>query len=1001
MPNLNFTPKKITKISNFVKFPILEQEITKFWQSNNIFHKTLQNREGKERYSFMDGPPFVTGSPHYGSLIPSIAKDVIPRYQTMKGKYVRRVFGWDCHGLPIEEKVSSKLGLKTRDQIEEYGIDKYIKACRTHVNSCTTDWRYYIDAIGRWVDMDNAYYTMNPEFNESVLWLFAETYKKGLIYKGNRVSLYSVDNQTPVSEFEVNMDPSNYRDVADIAIYATFPITNTIPTLEEISKDAKLIIWTTTPWTIPAHLCIAYNIDIMYTICLFEGQKYILSENRILETFQTTEDQVGTENGKLVQVLARFSGDLLKGLKYQSIYNYNQATEKHYTLYQADYVTDTDGTGLVHIAKYGKEDIDLCKKYDIELFDSITLEGIMLHGRQKGTHMREALENLTEELREMGRLFRSHTHTHRLPFYRGPSPLIFMPQDSYFIDVQKLKPKMIELNQAINWYPKHFQNGRFLDVITNAPDWCISRNRFWATIMPLWVSADGEELVVDSIATMAKYTNQIQQVNDVWCLIKDSQEPQKLFLHRDFCDQIILTKDGKEFKRIPEVLDCWLDASAVPFAEFGYPFRNKKEFEASYPADYIVEYTGQIRAWFNMLLRSSVIAFDNLAFKNAIVHGNMAGNDGRKMSKSFGNYPDPKEVLENIGAEALRLQLMGSSVMNGEDVSWSDELLHDQVKNVIIPLWNTFTYFTIYADIHNYTPANSEYNITNIMDRWLETRVDLAIKDFDEALANYDLPQAVKVIRPIIDDISTWYIRRSRERFASGDYSAMQNLYSAIIKLTKTFAPQMPFITEKIYQSIVVDVLEDAKESVHLEDYPTFTTVDSDLLQKMELVRQLSSLGLAIRSENNLAVRQPLKTVVTNLDNIELQEILKEELNCKEVIYTTDFVNYTTREMDKWIIGLDINLTEELLEEGQLADLTRKIQNARKNSGLTMGQVVKANFRTESQTIVNFLNKYSLEICKTTSLESLEQSTEDLTANENSKIEKIKFLDSLIYFKFL
>jgi isoleucyl-tRNA synthetase len=981
-------PKKIIKISNFIKFPELEKNITQFWQTNSIFQKSLTIREGQERFAFMDGPPFVSGSPHFGSLMPSVAKDIIPRYQTMKGKYVRRVFGWDCHGLPIEQIVSEKLGLKTRDQIEAYGIKQYIDECRSHVNKCTTDWKYYIDAIGRWVDLDNAYYTMNPEFNESVLWVFKQAWDKGLVYKGNRVSLYSVDNQTPVSEFEVNMDPSNYRDVEDIAIYVEFPLIGSINGVEE-SADANLIIWTTTPWTIPAHLCMAYNKELMYVVAQKADKKYILAESRILDVFKVEENQVSTEVGAEVRILARFEGAKLEGAKYQPVYTHQESTSKHFTLYPADYVTDTDGTGLVHIAKYGKEDVDLCNKYDISHFDSITLEGIMLDGGPAaGKHMREALTEITEDIETKGKLFDSDKYVHRLPFYRGSSPLVYMPQDSYFIDVQKLKPRMVELNQQINWYPEHFKNGRFLDVIENAPDWCISRTRYWATIMPLWQSEDGDTIVCGSIADMMQYTDQIVKVEDHYEL-----NGEKLFLHRDFCDQIILTKDGKKYRRTPEVLDNWLDSGSVPFAEFSYPFNNKEQFEESYPADYIIEYTGQIRAWFNMLLRVSVIAFDDLSFKNAVVTGNMQGNDGRKMSKSLKNYPDPKDVLENIGAEALRLQLMGSSVMLGEDAGWSDDLLNEQTKNVLIPFWNTFTYFTIYAELNDYTPTNSEYIIENIMDKWLVNRVNKAVIDFEESLINYNFPNAVKTIRPVIDDISTWYIRRSRDRFASGNIAAMQNLYASLVILMKALAPQMPFITERMYQEIVVDVLASAKESVHLEDYPSTSKIDQALLDNMSKLRELCSLGLAIRSENNLAVRQPLSIVVTDLENAELQKVLQEELNCKEVKYTSDFSSYVTKESSNGKVGLNIELSQDLLEEGQLADLTRKIQNARKNAGLQMGQKADCTINTESQSISAFINKYQDKINTITSLNSI-----IIESGENG--EKVKFLGELMFISF-
>jgi isoleucyl-tRNA synthetase len=989
--------KTITKQSNFIKFPELEQNISKFWTEKQIFKKTLDQRTGQERFAFMDGPPFVSGVPHYASLLPTIAKDVIPRYQTMKGKYVRRVFGWDCHGLPIEEQVNKKFGLRTHDDVVAFGIKKYIEECRSFVTGTTQDWQTYITKTGRFVDMDNAYYTMNPEFNESVLWLFKKAWDQGFIYKGNRVSLFSVDNQTPVSDFEINMDPSNYKDTDDIAIFAKLPITKA---LDQQLVGTNLLIWTTTPWTIPAHMCMAYNSQIEYVLVAFEGQKYITATSCLENVFQTTQDQIGTDNGKLVQILKILNQEELQSIEYKPVYNYynKNSSQGYYKLYEASFVTDTDGTGLVHIAgQYGKEDNDLVKQNKLELLESITVDGLMLWGNQKNVPMRQALEPITKEIDDLGYLFRSHLYTHRLPYYRGANPLIYMAQDSYFIDIQKIKPRMIELNESINWYPEHYKKGRFLDVITTAPDWCISRNRFWATIMPLWQALDGEQLVIGSIAEMMEYTDQITKVGEEYQL-----NGQKLFLHRDFCDQIILTKNNKKFYRVPEVLDCWLDSGSVPFAEFGYPFKNQTEFEESFPADYIVEYTGQLRAWFNALLRVSVIAFDKPAFKNAVVTGVLAGSDGRKMSKSFKNFPDPIETLNNIGGEALRLYMMGSSIMSGEDVSWSDEILNEQTKNILIPFWNTFTYFTIYASMYNYTPTNSDFvTDNNILDKWLESRVNLAVTDFSTALDNYNFPEAVKTIRPVIDDISTWYIRRSRDRFASGDTKAMQNLYASLVLLIKAFAPQMPFVTERMYQEIVAGVLVNAKESVHMEDYPSVTTIDNDLLVQMQKLRALASMGLALRTDYKLSLRQPIARVYSDLESSELLSILRSELNAKETIQTATIDSKINgvefKQSPDGIVGIDTVLSVELLEEGVLADLQRKIQNARKNMGLQMGQLAILHFVCQEQKVVDFMAKFSLILSSNVGLKSVNQvkSFDSLV-----KTEKIKFMDTVLEVSF-
>ena len=983
---------KITKASSRVKFAEIENGISEFWKQNKIFEKSIENRAKAPKYSFVDGPPFVTGNPHYGSLLPSIAKDIIPRYQTMKGKQVRRVFGWDCHGLPIEQIVSDKLGLKTRDQIVEFGVDKYIQECRKHVLECIDNWQWYIDKIVRWVDTDNAYYTMNPEFNESVLWLFKQAWDKNLIYKGKRVSLFSTDNSTPVSEFEVNMDSSNFREIKDTSVFIKFPLVAQFAGFDNV----EIIAWTTTPWTLPAHSAIAVNLTIRYCLVEFENQKYLVGKNLLAQVFATTTENIGTENGKLVQILKEFVGADLIGLKYSPPFNFNnqEANDKNFRIYPGDFVTESDGTAFVHLAVYGREDYDLFQKYNIPAFESIDEAGNMLKGPFKGRYLREATDPIIEDLQSNKRLFRTETIKHRLPHYRGPNPLIYFPQDSYFINIQSLKPRMLELNKQINWYPKHLQQGRFLDVIENSPDWCISRNRFWATIMPLWIAIDGEQIVIGSIAEMAEYNSKITQKLDEKGIETWFYESQKLFLHRDVCDQIILIKDGKEFKRVSEVLDCWMDSGSVPFAEHHYPFENKEEFEAAYPADYIIEYVGQLRAWFNVLLRVAVIGFDSAPFRNAVTTGNIAGNDGRKMSKSFGNYSDPKETLLNLGGEALRLYLMGSPVMNGEDMNWSDETLNDQIKNILIPFWNIYVYLTTYAEMVEFDPG--EYHRqNNALDIWLENRIQKAINEYTLALDSYDLPASVKLIQPLIDDVSTWWIRRSRDRFAAKNIQAISVLYFNFLKIIKLLAPQIPFLTEQMYQNVVVPF--GGLESIHLEDYPKTGAYSLEIQEKMSLVRELCSLGLNIRAENNINLRQPLTKVTTNLKDLNLQEILKEELNVKEVVFQSSSQGLSNLKMSgEYFVHLDIEITDQLLVEGQFNNLIRHIQNARKKGGLQMGQIVKAQIFCKENDTISFVKQFETEIKKQATITEIEYADFEI---ENSQIFKHEGIEVKIRFE--
>ncbi len=988
---------KIKKVEGTPKFPELEDKINSFWKTNKIFEKSVEQRPIENSYSFVDGPPFVTGTPHYGSLLPSIAKDAIPRYWTMKGKRVRRVFGWDCHGLPIEEKVNRKFGIKSSKQLEEeMGVDKYVQECRSYVQSCSSDWRWYIEKIGRWVDMDNAYYTMNPEFMESVIWAFKQMYEKGYVYEGKRVSLFSTDTSTPVSEFEVAMDADNYREVEDLSIFVKFH-------LQQNDKfgEASIVAWTTTPWTIPSNFALAVNPDELYCLVEFEGQKLLLAKSRLEYAFQTTEEHIGTDEGKLVKVLCEFKGTEMVGLKYYPVYDFfvNKTTPKDHAIYAYSGVSMEEGTGVLHIAPaFGAEDYELGKQHGLSDYSDIDEQGKMTVGSWKGTYLRDACDMITANLQEKGNLLRSEMYTHRLPFYRGENPLIYMAQASYFLDIQKIKARMLELNQDINWIPEHIKEGRFAKTVASSPDWAVSRNRYWATILPLWKSEDGEEIVIGSFEEMTQYTDQVTKVEKngrTECLF----EEQPMDLHRDVCDKIVLYKDGKEFHRVPEVLDCWMDSGSVPFAEHHYPFEHKDEFEQAFPADFIIEYVGQVRAWFNVLLRVSTMIFDQRPFTNVICTGVLAGNDGRKMSKSFGNYPDPKLVLETIGGEALRLYMMGSVIMVGGDMNWSDELLNEQVKNILIPLWNTYKYLTIYTDLHNWTPEHANYTSTHVLDTWLHSYMNKVTLEYAKALEAYNYPESVKVIQPAIDTLSTWWIRRSRDRFVAGDAEALQTLYAALVQLTLTFAPQMPFVTEEMYQNLVVGVLPDARESVHLEDYPEVgsSTINVQLLADMNLVRRASSLGQNLRVANGLKLRQPLARAYVNLENPELQAIVRDELNVKEVVAVSEPVQaegVVFNNEEEVFVGLETKITPALREEGLLAELKRQLQNFRKNSGLKMGQKVAFQISTDSEEIKDVVKRNCDELCQEVSAKTI-----SIVAFNEGKSIKVKEYELVVTFE--
>lgn len=997
----------------------LEEELVEYWQQNKTFEKSIENRDSKDSYTFVDGPPFVTGNPHYGSLLPSIAKDVIPRYQTMKGKKIRRVWGWDCHGLPIEEKVNKIFGIKSSTQLEKkFGIERYVQECRKYVETATSDWRWYINRIGRWVDMDSAYYTMSTPFMESVIWAFKKIHDQGLIYKGKRVSLYSTDTSTPVSGFEVSMDQDNYRDVEDLSIFVKFQLEKsaTAHMIRDLaiiyqSSNIYLLAWTTTPWTIPSNFALAVNQKFTYVLVDYDNQLLLLAKDRLNYTFNQDQSHVGIEEGSVVKILKEFKGSELKGLKYKPIYDYftTSQTENDFTVYLSDDVTIDEGTGVLHIAPaYGEVDFNLGKKYGLSDVSDIDDEGKMIIDPWKGIYLRDASPSIVEDLQNRGNLLRSENYKHRLPFYRGSNPLIYMAQDAYFINIQKIKQRTLELNKKTRWTPEHIKDGRFGHTLETAPDWCISRNRYWATIMPVWKSEDGDEIVIGSIEEMTQFTDQVVKKQENGKLIyyfnPDDRSTQldatilvPMDLHRDICDKIILTKNGKKFTRIPEVLDCWMDSGSAPFAEYHYPFENKEIFEKTQPADFIIEYVGQVRAWFNVLLRMSTMIFDETVFTNVICTGVLAGTDGRKMSKSFGNYPDPRATIEKYGADALRLYFMGSPVMIGEDMNFSENDLSDQVKSVLNILWNSYKYFITYASSTNIevqtdialseSPwANSEND--TLLDAWIKIRLKEMTYEIATSLDNYNTTLATRAIRPFVDDLSTWYIRRSRNRFVANDKHALSTLFKILTGFSRAAAPIIPFIAENIFIGLTNE------ESVHLTDYPkveSLTEADKKLLEYMKLTREISSLGQAARLQAKLPIKQPLQIAqIKNENQKELPDqylvIIKEELNVKMVTFVDSIDNSFISAEEKGIrVAVDTTLTEDLKTEGKLREVQRALQEARKNHGLQVSDEIVLRWFSDDGLIKSVFTKYPDQLCQVLKIKSLITSTTQENLNQVEK----------------
>ena len=898
---------KFKSIDQNVNFPALEENIIKFWKDKKIFEKSVESRPLENAYSFYDGPPFITGMPHHGHLLSSIAKDVIPRFWTMKGKRVRRVWGWDCHGLPAENKVEELLGLKNKKDIETIGIKKYIDTCYDYVQNVSQEWPWYIDHVGRWVDLDHAYKTMDLNYMESVMWVFSEIYKKGLIYKGNRISLYCPRCSTPLSNFEIAMDNS-YKDVEDPAISIKFKLKD---------RDAYVLAWTTTPWTLPANLALAVNKDEIYSEIKINNQNLILAKARI----------EAVVDNQAYEIIKEFKGQELIGLSYEPLYSFFEVSQNDYKIYHADFVSMTDGTGVVHIAPaFGEDDSNFGKQNKLSLINHVDDEGKIIDQVTPFANLfvKKADPLVIEDLKDRNLLFKQDLITHSYPFcYRCGTPLIYKSQTAWYLNVQSVKDGMKSTNQNINWVPDHIKDGRFGQGIETAPDWCLSRSRFWASPIPVWECECGEKFVPSSIAELeAKSGKKITNLH--------KPDIDEVTIHCDKC--------GKEVHRVPEVLDCWFESGAMPYAQLHYPFENKEFFEKSFPADYIVEYIGQTRGWFYTLHVLSNTLFQSESFKNCVVTGTMMGTDGRKMSKLFKNYPDPKMVLQKYGGDAMRLYLMSSVIMVGENINLDEKEFDNQVKNVLLPLWNSFKYFITYANLFDFSPKDDQLESSNVLDQWIQNQTNNFIINIEKELNEYNLPNATRLIEPYINDLSRWYIRQSRDRFATGDHQALQTLWQVLVKFCLTTAPIIPFITENIWQNLVVDINPSKSESIHLENFPIASPFDEKIASDMTLVQQICEQGNMIRKTQQISTRQPLsKLTISSNQKIDLSEklieVIKNEINVKNIE-----INKST---DSLKVVLDTNISPELKAEGDARDLIRSIQSLRKEANLNLKDKIK------------------------------------------------------------
>ncbi len=896
-------------VSPQIAFSQMEDAVTKYWKDNDIFQKSIDQRPGDKKWTFLDGPPFVTGMPHYGSLLSSLPKDLFGRYYTMKGYQVRRVWGWDGHGLPIENKVEGKLHIKKKRDIEDVvGVKTFVDECKKYVEEVSSEWEWYIDKIGRWVDFKNAYKTWDKDYMESVMWVFSQMYKGGHIYKGLRVSLYCPHCSTPISNFEVAMDAENYKVIQDAA--------TTYKYKAEGEEDTYFLAWSTTPWNKLVTPALAINPKFDYVKVRQGDEFYILAKDAIKILSEVPYEIVET-----------IKGQSLLGKKYVPHYDFYKIDEgkKAFEIIAGDFVTAEEGSGIVTIAVYGEEDLTVMQRDNIQLAFLVDDEGIINESVPKfgGMFYLDANEGVNADLAERGLVYKDEKLPHNVPHcWRCATRLFYNPQNAWYVNIQNMKEKLKATNEKINWYPHHFKSGRFLKSLENAPDWNISRSRYWGSPVPVWECACGERYVPESI-------KELEQLSGVE--ITD--------LHKPGIDEIIIKckKCDQNAKRVQEVLDSWIEAGSASFAERHFPFNAEEKLEDFFPPDFIAEYTGQIRAWFYVLHVIGSALYDSPAFKNVVVEGVILGTDGRKMSKNYGNFPDPKKLIEQYGGDALRMYLLGSPVMNGEDIRISEIDYRDQVRGTLLILWNVYNFFVTYAIADNWEFSENVGKSQNVLDRWVLSKVNKLVLEVGEELDAYNTVGAITRVKKFVDEFSTWYIRRSRDRVGASvtDKNDKNNFFrtcnAVLVTLCKTIAPITPFISEEIYRNLT------GEESVHLKLWPVVEKdlIDTNLEVEMSLAQELSTAINSFRKEHGVKVKIPLKEItyrgVTLSD--EVLFVVKAETNVEKLVFES--------RKDSFEVNGDYSENNQNIDAGVARDIIRNIQKKRKELGTTMTQMVE------------------------------------------------------------